>query len=57
MRTLATSICWVHMGDEQNFIYKIWPQQYSGAGLYLSGAQRKSTYYRLETFPAGGQSG
>lgn len=23
----------VHMGDEQNFIYKIWPQQYSVPGF------------------------
>ncbi len=28
-----------------------------GAGLYLSGAQRKSTYYRLETFLLEGSQG
>ncbi|MBN0252400.1 high-affinity choline transporter BetT, partial [Pseudomonas aeruginosa] len=40
----------VHMGDEQNFIYKIWPQQYSVPGFTYRARSGKSTYYRLETF-------
>jgi choline/glycine/proline betaine transport protein len=48
-QNLATSI-W-HMGDEQNFIYKIWPQGFtyrarSGNPLLPAG-----------DLPAGGQSG
>ncbi|WP_185964663.1 hypothetical protein, partial [Klebsiella pneumoniae] len=35
---------------EQNFIYKIWPQQYSVPGFTYRARSGKSTYYRLETF-------
>ena len=40
----------VHMGDEQNFVYQIWPQQYSVPGFTYRARSGKSTYYRLETF-------
>jgi choline/glycine/proline betaine transport protein len=38
----------VHMGDEQNFVYQIWPQQYSVPGFTYRARSGKSTYYRLE---------
>lgn len=47
----------VHMGDEQNFIYKIWPQQYSVPGFTYRARSGKSTYYRLETFLLEGSQG
>lgn len=40
----------VHMGEEQNFVYQIWPQQYSVPGFTYRARSGKSTYYRLETF-------
>ena len=46
----------VHMGDEQNFIYKIWPQQYSVPGFTY---RRAAEIHLLPAgdLPAGGQSG
>lgn len=46
----------VHMGDEQNFIYKIWPQQYSVRALPIG---RAAEIHLLPAgdLPAGGQSG
>ncbi|UMX57056.1 hypothetical protein MJ524_08265 [Escherichia coli] len=48
----------VHMGEEQNFVYQIWPQQYSVPGFtYRAHGRGKSTYYRLETFLLEGSQG
>ncbi|XNM43875.1 hypothetical protein ACLK10_01845 [Escherichia coli] len=47
----------VHMGEEQNFVYQIWPQQYSVPGFTYRARSRKSTYYRLETFLLEGSQG
>lgn len=47
----------VHMGDEQNFVYQIWPQQYSIPGFTYRARSGKSTYYRLETFLLEGSQG
>ncbi len=47
----------VHMGDEQNFVYQIWPQQYSVPGFTYRARSGKSTYYRLETFLLEGSQG
>ena len=46
----------VHMGDEQNFVYQIWPQQYSVPGFTYRARSGKSTYYRGDV-PAGRQPG
>ncbi|UMX81176.1 hypothetical protein MJ575_08485 [Klebsiella pneumoniae] len=56
MRTLATPICWCTY-DEQNSVYKIWPQQYSVPGFTYRARSGKSTYYRLETFLLEGSQG
>ncbi|MDU3717210.1 MAG: BCCT family transporter, partial [Klebsiella michiganensis] len=47
----------VHMGDEQNFVYQVWPQQYSIPGFTYRARSGKSTYYRLETFLLEGSQG
>ena len=47
----------VHMGEEQNFVYQIWPQQYSVPGFTYRARSGKSTYYRLETFLLEGSQG
>ncbi len=47
----------VHMGDEQNFVYQIWPQKYSVPGFTYRARRGKSTYYRLETFLLEGSQG
>lgn len=45
------------MGEEQNFVYQIWPQQYSVPGFTYRARSGKSTYYRLETFLLEGSRG
>ena len=47
----------VHMGDERNFIYQIWPQQYAIPGFTYRARSGKSSYYRLETFLLEGSQG
>lgn len=47
----------VHLGDEQNFVYQIWPQKYSVPGFTYRARSGKSTYYRLETFLLEGSQG
>ena len=37
-------------GEEQNFIYQIWPMRYSVPGFTYRARSGKSHYYRLETF-------
>ncbi|EPG9814947.1 choline transporter [Providencia stuartii] len=40
----------VDLGEEQNFIYQIWPQRYSVPAFTYRARSGKSHYYRLETF-------
>ncbi|MEJ1266669.1 hypothetical protein WDV93_00595 [Pantoea ananatis] len=40
----------VPLGEEQDFLYQVWPQQYSIPGFTYRARSGKSTYYRLETF-------
>ncbi|MCL6390582.1 choline transporter [Pectobacterium atrosepticum] len=40
----------VDLGDEQNFLYQIWPQRYSVPAFTYRARSGKSDYYRLETF-------
>lgn len=40
----------VRLGEEQNFIYQIWPMRYSVPGFTYRARSGKSHYYRLETF-------
>lgn len=47
----------VNLGEEQNFIYEIWPQQYSIPGFTYRARSGKSMYYRLETFLLEGSQG
>ncbi len=47
----------VHLGEEQDFIYQVWPQQYSIPGFTYRARSGKSTYYRLETFLMEGSQG
>lgn len=47
----------VDLGDEQKFIYEIWPQKYSIPGFTYRARSGKSTYYRLETFLLEGSQG
>ncbi|MCQ8229896.1 MULTISPECIES: choline transporter [Pantoea] len=47
----------VLLGDEQDFVYQIWPQQYSVPGFTYRARSGKSTYYRLETFLLEGSQG
>lgn len=47
----------VMLGEEQNFIYQIWPQQYAIPGFTYRARSGKSSYYRLETFLLEGSQG
>ncbi|ORM87065.1 choline transporter [Pantoea allii] len=47
----------VQLGDEQDFLYQVWPQQYSVPGFTYRARSGKSTYYRLETFLLEGSQG
>ncbi|MBT0720004.1 choline transporter [Tatumella sp. TA1] len=47
----------VHLGEEQNFLYEIWPQKYAIPGFTYRARSGKSTYYRLETFLVEGSQG
>lgn len=47
----------VHLGEEQNFLYDIWPQKYAIPGFTYRARSGKSTYYRLETFLVEGSQG
>ncbi|WP_039054784.1 choline transporter [Enterobacter sp. Bisph1] len=47
----------VNLGEEQNFIYQVWPQQYSIPGFTYRARSGKSHYYRLETFLLEGSQG
>ncbi|SFN27122.1 choline/glycine/proline betaine transport protein [Candidatus Pantoea varia] len=47
----------VHLGEEQDFVYQVWPQQYSIPGFTYRARSGKSTYYRLETFLMEGSQG
>jgi hypothetical protein len=40
----------VNLGDEHNFVYQVWPQQYTIPGFTGRARSGKSHYYRLETF-------
>jgi len=47
----------VRLGEEQNFIYQIWPMRYSVPGFTYRARSGKSHYYRLETFLMEGTQG
>ena len=47
----------VLLGDEQDFVYQVWPQKYSVPGFTYRARSGKSTYYRLETFLLEGSQG
>ncbi|APZ04068.1 MULTISPECIES: choline transporter [Kosakonia] len=47
----------VHLGEEQNFVYQVWPQQYSVPGFTYRARSGKSHYFRLETFLLEGSQG
>jgi choline/glycine/proline betaine transport protein len=47
----------VQLGEEQDFLYQVWPQQYSIPGFTYRARSGKSTYYRLETFLLEGSQG
>ncbi|MEH2920898.1 choline transporter [Samsonia erythrinae] len=47
----------VDLGDEQNFLYQIWPQRYSVPAFTYRARAGKSDYYRLETFLLEGSQG
>lgn len=47
----------VNLGEEQNFLYEIWPQKYAIPGFTYRARSGKSTYYRLETFLVEGSQG
>jgi len=47
----------VQLGDEENFIYEIWPQRYQVPGFTYRAQSGKSHYYRLETFLLEGTQG
>lgn len=47
----------VNHGDEQNFVYQIWPQRYSIPAFIYRAHSSKSHYYRLETFLIEGSQG
>ncbi|GAB2943637.1 choline transporter [Hafnia psychrotolerans] len=40
----------VALGEEQNFVYQIWPVRYAVPGFTYRARSGKSHYYRLETF-------
>jgi len=47
----------VHLGEEQDFVYQVWPQQYSVPGFTYRARSGKSHYFRLETFLLEGSQG
>ncbi|MFG1175559.1 choline transporter [Erwiniaceae bacterium CAU 1747] len=47
----------VHLGDEQDFVYQVWPQKYSVPGFTYRARSGKSSYFRLETFLLEGSQG
>jgi len=47
----------VLLGDEQNFVYQIWPQEYVVPGFTYRARAGKSHYFRLETFLREGTQG
>ncbi|WP_373328730.1 choline transporter [Cronobacter turicensis] len=47
----------VHLGEEQDFVYQVWPQQYSVPGFTYRARRGKSHYFRLETFLLEGSQG
>ncbi|AST69658.1 choline transporter [Kosakonia cowanii] len=47
----------VLLGDEQDFVYQVWPQQYSVPGFTYRARSGKSHYFRLETFLLEGSQG
>ncbi|WNK22889.1 choline transporter [Providencia hangzhouensis] len=47
----------VDLGEEQSFIYQVWPQRYSVPGFTYRARSGKSHYYRLETFLWEGSQG
>lgn len=47
----------VDLGEEQSFMYQVWPQQYSIPGFTYRARSGKSHYYRLETFLLEGSQG
>ncbi|MFN6884498.1 high-affinity choline transporter BetT, partial [Proteus mirabilis] len=47
----------VDLGQEQHFIYQIWPQKYSVPAFTYRARRGKSHYYRLETYLWEGSQG
>ena len=47
----------VNLGDEHNFVYQVWPRQYTIPGFTGRARSGKSHYYRLETFLLEGSLG
>lgn len=47
----------VALGEEQNFIYQIWPVRYAVPAFTYRARAGKSNYYRLETFLLEGTQG
>lgn len=47
----------VDLGEEQEFVYQVWPQQYSIPGFTYRARSGKSHYFRLETFLLEGSQG
>jgi len=47
----------VLLGDEQNFVYQIWPQEYVVPGFTYRARAGKSHYFRLETYLREGTQG
>ncbi|WP_353242404.1 choline transporter [Providencia sp.] len=47
----------VDLGEEQSFIYQVWPQRYSVPGFTYRARSGKSHYFRLETFLWEGSQG
>ncbi|MEA9392083.1 choline transporter [Acerihabitans sp. TG2] len=47
----------VRLGEEENFVYQIWPQRYSVPAFTYRARSGKSHYYRLETYLTEGTQG
>jgi len=47
----------VNLGEEQSFLYQIWPQRYSVPAFTYRARSGKSDYFRLETFLLEGTQG
>ncbi|WJV64024.1 choline transporter [Pectobacteriaceae bacterium CE70] len=47
----------VRLGDEEDFVYQIWPQRYSIPAFTYRARSGKSHYYRLETYLMEGTQG